>query len=295
MPSGIILKGIGGFYYVKSDDQVYVCKARGIFRKKGITLLPGDKVDFSVTDPEQKEGLLEKIHDRRNCLERPAVSNISIMLVVVSVCTPEPELTLVDKLLVTAGMEDMEAVICVNKIDLDDRNIFKEISSEYAPAEYKVIATSGLTGIGINEIKKVLNDNITVLAGQSGVGKSTLINKITGLNIMDTGEVSKAIGRGRHTTRHAQLVEIEAGGYIVDTPGFSSFELKDIDPDMLQYYYREFTRYTTRCRFRGCSHINEPDCAVRDAVDNGLVSKGRYERYIDLYRKLESDRRRLYD
>lgn len=295
MPSGIILKGIGGFYYVKSDGQVYACRARGVFRKKGITPLPGDKVDFSITDPKQNEGLLQRIHDRRNCLERPAVSNVNMMLAVVSVCKPGPDFELLDKLLVTAALVDMEAVICVNKVDLDDRSIFKEIRSEYTPAGYSVIAASGLTGTGIDEISEVLSGNITVLAGQSGVGKSTLINKIAGMDIMDTGEISRAIGRGRHTTRHAQLVEIETGGYIVDTPGFSSFELKEVDPGTLQHYYNEFTCYMAGCRFKGCCHISEPGCAVREAVGKGLVSERRYNRYSDLYKKLESERRRLYD
>jgi ribosome biogenesis GTPase len=295
LPSGIILKGVGGFYYVSAVDQVYACKARGIFRKMGITPLPGDRVDFSITHIDKKEGFLEKIHERRTCLERPAVSNVSMLLAVVSVKDPEPDLELLDKLLVTAEKEGVSAIICVNKVDLDDDKLFKRIKGEYNLAKYTVIATSGLDGTGIGDLKQALSNNISVLAGQSGVGKSTLINAIVGSAVMDTGEVSRKAGRGKHTTRHAQLLEVKKGCYVVDTPGFSSFDLNDYDISTLQCYYPEFESLTLKCRFRGCIHICEPDCAVWDAAAKGLISPGRYKRYVELCRKLESDRRRRYD
>lgn len=291
MPSGIVLKGIGGFYYVLSGETVFECKARGIFRKNDMTPLTGDRVNFSILDEEKRKGNLDEILLRTSQLTRPAVSNIDQLIAVIAVTSPIPDFLLLDKLLVTACKENINAVICLNKIDLDSGDNRTGIVDIYRSAGYKVILTSKNTNEGIEELKEVLKTKITVFAGQSGVGKSTLLNSIMENYIMQTGNLSIKNERGKHTTRHAELVPLECGGFIVDTPGFSSFELEEIDREELQLYYPEITGFSDKCRFSGCSHINEPDCAVKEAVNIGRINIGRYERYVGLYRYLKQ----IYD
>ncbi len=291
LAQGLIIKGIGGFYYVQSENGVYACRARGVFRKKGITPFPGDSVDFSVTDSQDAEGFIESIHERKTCLVRPAVANVGRLIAVVSVTQPGPDLELLDKLLISAELQSIDPVICVNKIDLDTGNLFDDVYADYSPAGYRVIAASGLAGTGVMELNKLLADNISVFAGQSGVGKSTLLNRVLGRCVMETGELSVKKGRGKHTTRHAQLVEVEQGGYIVDTPGFSSFRLEGLKASDLCRYYPEFNRQPGGCRFRGCTHRSEPQCVVKEDVEKGLISNNRYERYMQLYSKIEDKRR----
>lgn len=277
------MKGIGGFYYVLSGEAIYECKARGIFRKNEITPLPGDEVEFSVQDEEKKTGNIDVIHPRKTLLVRPAVANIDQIIAVMAVKSPEPDLLLLDKLLVTAGKDDINAVICINKIDLDDAGECGRITETYTRAGYKVISASARAGVGFEELKDTLRGRITVFAGQSGVGKSTLLNRIMDAFVMKTGILSGKTERGRHTTRHAELVPLEGGGYLVDTPGFSSFELAGIEYGRLQDYFQEFSNVVKECRFKGCSHISEPECAVKEAIAEGTVDAGRYERYITLY------------
>jgi ribosome biogenesis GTPase len=291
LPSGIITKGIGGFYYVSSEYGTYECKARGIFRKNEMTPLTGDRVVFSILDPVLKKGSLDQILDRSSLLDRPAVANVNQLFAVIAAKSPEPDLMLLDKLLVNSEASGMRAVICINKIDLDTQDKRRDVYNAYSCAGYKVLETSSVENIGIEELNAVLKDRISVFAGQSGVGKSTLLNMVMNTMVMKTGILSGKIERGKHTTRHTELIEIEGGGFVVDTPGFSSFELSGIGRINLQRYYHEFAEYIHACRFSGCSHLNEPDCAVKQAVADGLINGGRYGRYVDLFAvlKLEED------
>jgi ribosome biogenesis GTPase len=289
LPSGIIIKGISGFYYVESDNGLYECKARGIFRKNELTPLPGDRVEFSVTDLAQRKGSLDRILDRTTLLARPAVANVNQLVAVIAAKMPEPDLLLLDKLLVTSEKNGMKAVLCINKIDLDPDDIRRSICNAYTNAGYLVLETSSRENKGFHELKAALNGHISVFAGQSGVGKSTLLNMVMNTMVMKTGGLSDKIERGRHTTRHAELIEIEDGGYVADTPGFSSFELAGIERAELQHCYPEFEPYKYDCRFTGCSHLSEPDCGVKRALAEGSVDEGRYGRYAALYAFLKQE------
>lgn len=284
MPSGTIIKGISGFYYVSSDDDgIYECKARGIFRKDELTPLVGDRVLFSVTESLKKKGNIEEIKERSSFLERPAVANTDQLIAVIAIKSPEPDMLLMDKLLVTAGMKEINTVICINKTDLDEENVMEEMSEPYIKAGYRVIGTSSVSNTGFDELRMVLTGRISVFAGQSGVGKSTLLNRIMNTMVMETGGLSRKTERGRHTTRHVELISLADGGFVVDTPGFSLFELSGITHTELQYHYPEFREHIGRCRFTGCSHVDEPGCSVKTAVDNKQVNGGRYARYTELY------------
>ena len=290
MPSGIITKGIGGFYYVTTPEAIYECKARGIFRKDGLTPLPGDRVLMSVVSETDKTGSIDEILPRESQLVRPAVANVNQVVVVMAVKSPEPDLVLLDKMLVTIEDKGLDAVICINKIDLDEGNRCEEILDTYRNTGYRMVMTSSKANTGLDQLKGMLADRITVFAGQSGVGKSTILNRIVNMQVMKTGEVSEKIERGKHTTRHAELIKLDTGGYLVDTPGFSSYELTDVEPERLQLYFPEFDKHLGRCRFTGCSHISEPDCCVKAALNEGLISSGRYQRYVQLFNVLKQEK-----
>ncbi|MCR4435891.1 MAG: ribosome small subunit-dependent GTPase A [Clostridiales bacterium] len=290
MPSGIILKGIGGFYYVKTSNAVYECRARGIFRKDDHSPLPGDRVGITVLDEDKKTGTIDEILPRESHLVRPAVANVNQLAVVLAVKSPSPDFMLVDKLLITARLKELDVVICVNKMDLDENGECKNIRAAYEQAGYPCIQLSSKFDIGFDILKHKLQGKITVFAGQSGVGKSTILNKIMNSWIMKTGDISGKIERGRHTTRHAELVELESGGYVVDTPGFSSLELTGIKSSELDTFYPEFNDRRLHCKFIGCSHISEPGCSVKEALEAGLIDRGRYLRYIEFYNALKQRR-----
>lgn len=293
MPSGIIIKGIGGFYYVKTENGIYECKARGVFRKDSKIPLPGDEVVISVIDEEKKKGYIEEICERKIQLIRPAVANINQIALVVSVKSPLPDFVLLDKLLITVMQKELNAIICINKIDLDEG--YKDVIIDcYKGTGVETICVSSVLNVGFEQLAKMLEGKTTVFAGQSGVGKSTILNKILDSYVMETGEISDKIERGRHTTRHAELLELKSGGFVVDTPGFSSFELSEIEPKELQNYYPEFRDYIGKCRFAGCSHISEPGCMVKSALENGMINKDRYGRYIIFYNMLKDKQRRKY-
>lgn len=289
MPTGTIIKGIGGFYYVSSDDGIHECKARGIFRKNDLTPLTGDRVTFSVTDAARKKGNIDEIQERSSILVRPAVANVDQLIVVIAARSPEPDMLLLDKLLISAEKQNISAVLCINKTDLDQEDSRTGLHEAYSKAGYRVIETSSKENNGFEELDSALTAHISVFAGQSGVGKSTLLNRVMNTMAMKTGELSDKLDRGKHTTRHAELMELARGGYIVDTPGFSSYELAGIRYDELQNYFPEFADYISGCRFIGCSHINEPDCGVKNAVGSGAVSVGRYERYKELFAVLKQE------
>ncbi|NLP14442.1 MAG: ribosome small subunit-dependent GTPase A [Clostridium sp.] len=293
MPSGVIIKGIGGFYYVKAADVVYECKAKGTFRKDSKIPLPGDNVSISVIDQEKRIGFIEEIYPRKLQLIRPAVANINQVALVISVRSPLPDYYLLDKLLITVMQKNVSGVICINKIDLDEENK-NNIVEYYKCTGIKTIFLSAVLNVGFNELEEVLTGKTTVFAGQSGVGKSTILNRVMDSYVMETGNVSDKIDRGKHTTRHAELIELKSGGFVVDTPGFSSFEITDIEPGDLQKYYPEFGEYIGKCRFAGCSHISEPGCEVKSALEKGLISSGRYERYIEFYNSLKEKQRKKY-
>ena len=293
MINGKIIKGIGGFYYVDTENGLYECRARGIFRKNKITPLVGDRVSISVVDEENKKGVVEEIEERDTELVRPPIANVDKALIVFAVKNPTPHLSLLDRFIVLAEKENLEIVIVFTKVDLDtDGELLGELKDIYEVSGYKVISVSNKLKLNIDKIKEELKENTVVFAGPSGVGKSSLLNEVDKNFELKTGEVSDKIKRGKHTTRHAELLKLECGGMVADTPGFSSLTLDDIDESELKEYFIEFDKYD-ECRFGSrCIHENEPSCAVKEAVENGDISKKRYESYIQLLNEIRSGKRR---
>lgn len=293
MINGKIIKGIGGFYYVDTEKGLYECRARGIFRKNKITPLVGDRVSISVVDEENKKGVVEEIEKRDTELVRPPIANVDKALIVFAIKNPSPNLSLLDRFIVLAEKENLEIVIVFTKVDLDaDGELLEELKSIYEVSGYKVIPVSNKLKLNIDKIKEELKENTVVFAGPSGVGKSSLLNEVDKNFELKTGEVSDKIKRGKHTTRHAELLKLECGGMVADTPGFSSLTLDDIDESELKEYFIEFDKYDD-CRFGSrCIHENEPSCAVKEAVENGEISKKRYESYIQLLNEIRSGKRR---
>ena len=293
MINGKIIKGIGGFYYVDTEKGLYECRARGIFRKNKITPLVGDRVSISVVDEENKKGVVEEIEKRDTELVRPPIANVDKALIVFAIKNPAPNLSLLDRFIVLAEKENLEIVIVFTKVDLDaDGELLEELKSIYEVSGYKVIPVSNKLKLNIDKIKEELKENTVVFAGPSGVGKSSLLNEVDKNFELKTGEVSDKIKRGKHTTRHAELLKLECGGVVADTPGFSSLTLDDTDESELKEYFIEFDKYD-ECRFGSrCIHENEPSCAVKEAVENGDISKKRYESYIQLLNEIRSGKRR---
>lgn len=278
----MITKGVGGLYTVISEKCEYFCKARGLFRKNDEKPIPGDWVEFKVTNEQLKEGYLLKIKKRKNYLIRPAVANIDQAILVVSVLDPKPDLLLIDKLICVCESKDITPIICINKTDLGSKLEESEIANQYIQTGYKIISCSVKNEKGMALIDEILHDKISVFAGQSGVGKSSILNSIMKKEVMEIGDISIKIGRGKNTTRHAEFISIH-GGYLVDTPGFSSFEPQLFSPNQLKELYVEFQQFENTCRFSGCIHINEPDCAVKNAVKSGKISMERHKRYTTIY------------
>ncbi|SHJ58409.1 ribosome small subunit-dependent GTPase A [Tepidibacter formicigenes] len=293
MLKGRILKGIGGFYYVDTDEGIFECKARGIFRKKRITPLVGDLVRINIIKEDEKKGVIEKIEKRSSELIRPPIANITKAIIVFSIKNPNPHLSLLDRFIVLAEKEGLEIVIAISKIDLDEDNDFEKIKCIYEKAGYKVIPISIKKDINIEKIKEELNDNTVVFAGPSGVGKSSLLNSIDSNLKLETGSVSEKIKRGKHTTRHAELLKLDFGGMVADTPGFSSLNLDDIEEQELKDYFIEFENYSNDCKFyRNCLHENEPNCGVKDALEKDKISKERYKSYLQLLKEIRKNNRR---
>ena len=293
MINGKIIKGIGGFYYVDTENGLYECRARGIFRKNKITPLVGDRVSINVVDEENKKGVVEEIEERDTELVRPPIANVDKALIVFAIKNPSPNLSLLDKFIVLAEKENLEIVIVFTKVDLDtDGELLDELKDIYEASGYKVIPVSNKLKLNIDKIKEELKGNTVVFAGPSGVGKSSLLNEVDKNFELKTGEVSDKIKRGKHTTRHAELLKLECGGMVADTPGFSSLILDDIDESELKEYFIEFDKYD-ECRFGSrCIHENEPSCAVKEAVENREISKKRYESYIQLLNEIKAGKRR---
>lgn len=280
--TGTIIKGIGGFYYVKTEGDVIECHARGKFRKDELSPIVGDRVEISLNS--DNTGHIMKIHPRKNFLIRPGVSNVDVLLLVSAAKSPLPDFSLLDKLLVIAESKNIKAVICLNKTDLADTQEVQEFISAYAKAGYPCVCASAKTGEGVDEIRDIIKGHTTAFAGLSGVGKSSLLKRITGIDLK-TGDVSK-IQRGKHTTRHVELIEA-AEGLVFDTPGFSRLEADEIRAGDLWQYFPEIAELHGNCKFRTCNHIGEKGCLVKEAVESGNIALSRYENYTLLFNKLK--------
>lgn len=289
---GKIIKGIAGFYYVKCDDGItYECKAKGVFRKDHRKPLVGDDVYMDVIDAQKHIGNIRELLERKNELIRPAVANIDQALVIFSAAAPEPNLGLLDRFLIQMEYAGIDTIICFNKTDLVESAEETRLCKIYESAGYQVLTISAANQEGISEIEAVLKGKVTTVAGPSGVGKSTLVNCLQNETVMETGDISAKIERGKHTTRHSQLMEIDKDTYIFDTPGFSSLSVSELLPEELKACFPEFQRYEDTCRFLGCAHIHEPDCGVKEALAEGEISKERYEDYVNLYTECKDKRR----
>lgn len=285
--SGIIIRALSGFYYVKSDGCVYECKARGVFRNEDITPLVGDRAEFSID--KNGKGFVTKILERRNFLIRPPVANVDRLIIVVSTAEPRPNPPVIDRLCAVAEDREIEPIIVINKTDLESP---REMLGIYEKTGLKVFPVCCQSGEGVEELKSALRGGINVFTGNSGVGKSSLLNIIDPRLGLETGEISEKLGRGRHTTRHASLFELESGGYVCDTAGFSSVDTETggyICKENLQFTFREFLPYLGKCRFSSCSHICEKGCKICEAVKKGVIAKSRHDSYVLLYNEAKQE------
>lgn len=274
---GLIIKGIGGFYCVKTAEGVFQAKGRGIFKKEGITLAVGDNVEIQVLP--DRDAVIEKILPRKNQFIRPPIVNVDCFVVVFSAAKPKPNFSIIDKFLIMARYWETEAVICVNKCDLASSEELSEIRKIYEGV-YPVVFVSAKTGEGIRELDTYMKGKRAAFAGPSGVGKSTITNLLIPEANMETGKVSKKTSRGKHTTRHVEIFQTEGGGLLFDTPGFTSFDILEAEEGDLSFYYPEFAPFSAMCRFDDCRHLKEPECGVRQAVEEGKISRTRYESYL---------------
>lgn len=301
MPEGLIVKALSGYYYVKplasAEEIVLQCRGRGIFKKKGITPLVGDQVLYTPT--ENGEGTVDEILPRDTELIRPPIANASHAVLLFSVKEPDLNLQLLDKFLVHIEHAGLRPLICLTKEDLldeqgdeQDRNLTRQVGELYEKVGYEVIITSSLTGSGTDEVKARLAGHISVFAGQSGVGKSSLLNAMLPGLSLETSEISLKLGRGRHTTRHVELIELDNGGYVADTPGFSQLDFLELGVEELSSCFIEFSEYAEQCKFRGCSHLHEPGCRVRAAVEEGEIVSSRYKHYVQFYEEMKEKKRR---
>ena len=296
---GIIFKGIGGFYYVHiiSDDgkslkcEIYCCKARGILKKQGITPCVGDVVEVDVIDG--KEGVIEKIEKRKNSFVRPPVSNVDVIVIVASASSPKANPYIIDKFMVVAKEHGVDVLLCINKIDEaegEDIDKIKDIYKNVCP----VILISGIARKGMDYLKRKLTGKKVAFAGPSGVGKSTIINALNPKLDLEIGSISKKNKRGKHTTRHVEIFQLNENTLIYDTPGFTSFDLIDIKSTSLKNYFTEIDKIGTECRFGDCMHINEPECRVIEALNSGQIHKSRYESYkMQLSEIMEKEKRKF--
>lgn len=292
---GKIIKGIAGFYYVHvSDAGIYECKAKGVFRKDNVKPLVGDNVELQVLDEQEKTGNIIRILARSSQLIRPAVANVDQALVIFAITSPQPNFNLLDRFLIMMQQQKIPSIICFNKLDLDQEEQGETYRQIYEDCGYRTLIVSAERSIGIEELKNMLAGRTTTVAGPSGVGKSSLINRLQSDVIMETGTISRKIERGKHTTRHTELIPIRftqnsyiQDGYIFDTPGFSSLGLFDLEKEELGGFYPEFEKYEKYCRFGGCSHISEPDCGVKQALSEGKISRLRFDNYCQMYEELK--------
>lgn len=290
MIDGLILKGIGGFYYVDTGEEIVECRARGNFREEGITPLIGDKVKIRI-NKEDNTGYIEEIYKRSTKLIRPPVANVTQAIIVMSIKKPKINSWLLDRFLMMAEAEGLNITICINKVDLDLESAIK-IKEIYTNIGYKVIMTSIKTELGIDELKMSLNNNISVFAGPSGVGKSSLLNFINPEYKLKTGEISEKNKRGKHTTRHTELLHLKDNSYVLDSPGFSSLDINFIEYNtQLGDYFIEIKEHAKKCKFINCLHLSEPGCEVKKQVEVGEISQERYENYLLFLEEVKNNRR----
>ncbi len=296
---GKIIRGVGGFYYVHAEDGViYECRATGIFRKENIKPLVGDNAEISILNSGTSAGNVDALLERQNVLARPAAANVDQAMVMFAAARPKPNLGLLDRFLILMGRQGIPVIICFNKTDLAEEGQIHEIREIYRDCGCRLCFTSVAHGEGLDEVRMLLDGKTTVLAGPSGVGKSSLTNAFFPEQRMETGEISRKTRRGRQTTRHTELLVLpaseEAGGrdsYLLDTPGFSTLTLEDLAYEDLKNYYPEFSSYAGNCRFQTCMHLKEPDCAVKSAVEEGRIHRKRYDSYVSLAEELKNNRR----
>lgn len=286
--TGVIVKGIGGFYYVDTEDKRYECRARGSIRFDKKKPLVGDKVKISV-DTDLMTGAVDEILERKNVFLRPPVANVTQMAVVVSATSPKPNLYLLDKVIASACLAEVDTIICINKTDLEAAD---EIADIYKNAGFSVISMSAKENENIDVLKGRLKDNITVFAGNSGVGKSSILNRIIGEEVFETGVVSEKVERGKHTTRHSELVKIDEGTYIIDTPGFGNLDMSLLNPENCADLFPEFKEYMGACKFLDCRHTVEPGCAVLEALRDNRIAKSRHESYMKLIEEVKKTDRK---
>ena len=289
---GIVTKGIGGFYFVDNGSEVFRTRGRGVLKRNKALIIVGDEVEFTPPEPGEDDGVITKVLPRKNSFDRPPVSNIDKMIILFSLKNPEPNLEVIDRLLIMAESKGIEPAICINKIDLDDGGSAEKYLKIYSPI-YPTILTSCISELndeGIEEIKKHISGKRVALAGPSGVGKSSLTNRIIPEAEMETGEISDKTQRGKHTTRHVEIFRVE-DGYLFDTPGFTSFDLSGIEEMELQDYMPEIHKASVNCKFRDCFHIKEPECGVRDALENGDISESRYNSYLSALKEIRDQRK----
>lgn len=288
---GKIVRGIGGFYYINAGNSIYECKAKGSFRKDGIRPLVGDDCIIDILDEKNRLANITSILPRHSEIIRPAVANVDQAMIIFAISRPEPNFNLLDRFIIQISQKDLPCIIVINKMDLADDDQRREIEEAYVACGCKVVFTSVSNREGVEEIRKLIKGKTTTVAGPSGVGKSSMINLLQSAVKMQTGVLSDKIDRGKHTTRHSELIPIDEDTYILDTPGFSSLNLFDVSTDTLKDYYYEFEDYAAECRFLDCKHISEPDCGVKKAVESGEVSRLRYENYLTLYRECKEKRK----
>ncbi|MHB8170049.1 MAG: ribosome small subunit-dependent GTPase A [Thermincolia bacterium] len=280
MRQGTVIKAYSGFYYVRVDDILYECSLRGRFRKEKQTVITGDRVKINLLNHDK--GVIEEILPRDTQLIRPPIANVEQVLIIMAARDPNPDLKLLDRLLILAQAADISPALCFNKAELVEGNQVEETAHVYLSVGYPVIVTSTREGWGLDDLRALLKDKVTVFAGPSGVGKSSLLNAIQPGLALKTGEVSEKIGRGKHTTRHVELLPLEVGGLVADTPGFSTLYLPDITPEELGTFFPEIEEYQGGCRFKGCHHHNEPQCGVKEALEAGEIDGRRYQHYLEL-------------
>jgi ribosome biogenesis GTPase len=288
---GKIIKGIAGFYYVYASSEIYECKAKGVFRKDHRKPLVGDDVEMDVLDGEKRLGNITELLPRRSELIRPAVANVDQALVIFSITKPRPNFNLLDRFLIMMGQQNLPSIICFNKQDIDEDGDGGEYRRIYTACGYRTLSVSARTGEGIPEIKALLAGKTTTVAGPSGVGKSSIVNSLQSNIVMETGQISEKIERGKHTTRHSELIAVGEDTYILDTPGFSSLEFFSLEKEQLSLYYPEFAAEEKYCKFTGCSHVTEPVCGVKKAVEEGRIDKMRYENYCLFYEELKKKKK----
>ena len=291
---GLIVENISNLYQVKVKNEIYETTARGKFKKEEITPVVGDIVDITVTDEKERKAVIEKIYERNVYIKRPKLANITQIIFVVSSKDPKPDLLMLDKQLAFAEYVGVNVVIVLNKTDLDQKEEFRNIKQIYSKIGYTVILTDAKKRKGIDQLKELLRNNVNAFSGNSGVGKSTLINGIFNKDITQEGEISKKNKRGKNTTTAIKLYEIDENTYIADTPGFSTFDISEIESKDLYQYFKEFRQFEENCEFIGCTHIKEEHCGIKQAVENGEIDKARYERFCKIYQELKEKEERKW-